>query len=214
MFLTSTACMLACFIVWTALESTFEKQVAASGAGSPAVGRAVLAMIFIYNAAFNIAWAPLQVTYVVEILPYQMRARVCIILDKLRASLIRDRVWCYTTSSCPARSSSTNMLTRLHSRLSNGSVSAANIDCQFSTLITHILPDYIVYDVWLLVELAVVYFLFVETSGSSLEEMAAIIDGEDARDEIIEAVARVTDGKAVEQREEMVDDKRPHVVVA
>jgi MFS family permease len=76
MFLTSTACMLVCFIIWTALESTFEKQVDAGGSGSPAIGRAILAIIFIYNAAFNIAWAPLQVTYVVEILPYQMRAKV------------------------------------------------------------------------------------------------------------------------------------------
>ena len=63
-----------------------------------------------------------------------------------------------------------------------------------------------VYDVWLLVELVTVYFLFVETSGSSLEEMAAIIDGEDARDGIIEAVARVADGKGqgVMVREEVV----------
>ena len=45
--------------------------------------------------------------------------------------------------------------------------------------------------------MAVVYFLFVETSGSSLEEMSAIIDGEDARDQIIEGVARVTDEKAM-----------------
>jgi hypothetical protein len=77
-----------------------------------------------------------------------------------------------------------------------------------------IIADYIVYDVWLLVELLVVYFLFVETSGSSLEEMAAIIDGEEVRDTIIEAVARVTDGKVVTTRDEMSDDKRPHVVVA
>jgi hypothetical protein len=68
--------------------------------------------------------------------------------------------------------------------------------------------------VWLLIELIVVYFLFVETSGSSLEEMAAIIDGEEVRDTIIEAVARVTDGKAMEQREDAMDDKRPQVVVA
>jgi hypothetical protein len=74
--------------------------------------------------------------------------------------------------------------------------------------------DYIVYDVWLFVELLVVYFLFVETSGSSLEEMAAIIDGEEVRDTIIEAVARVTDGKALDQREVTMDDKRPHVAVA
>jgi hypothetical protein len=90
------------------------------------------------------------------------------------------------------------------------------ISCIHTIIPQHadIISDYIVYDVWLLVELVVVYFLFVETSGSSLEEMAAIIDGEEVRDTIIEAVARVTDSKAVEQREEMMDDKRPHVVVA
>lgn len=59
--------------------------------------------------------------------------------------------------------------------------------------------DYIVYDVWIFIELLVVYFLFVETSGSSLEEMAAIIDGEEVRDTIIEAVARVTDNKIVDE---------------
>jgi len=76
MFLTSTVLMLVCFIVWTALEATYEQQVDAGGIGSPGVAKGVLAMIFLYNAAFNIAWAPLQVTYVVEILPYDLRARV------------------------------------------------------------------------------------------------------------------------------------------
>jgi hypothetical protein len=65
-----------------------------------------------------------------------------------------------------------------------------------------------------LVELLVVYFLFVETSGSSLEEMAAIIDGEEVRDTIIEAVARATDGKDSRAREKATDDKQPDVVVA
>lgn len=71
--------------------------------------------------------------------------------------------------------------------------------------------DYIVYDVWLLAELIIVYFLFVETSGSSLEEMAAIIDGEEVRDTIVEAVARVTDSKMVEQRGGAVENKTPGV---
>lgn len=56
---------------------------------------------------------------------------------------------------------------------------------------------YIVYDVWLLFEVLVVYFLFVETSGSSLEEMAAVIDGEEAREHIIEGVARASDKHAM-----------------
>ncbi|CAI6338710.1 unnamed protein product [Periconia digitata] len=171
MFLTSTACMLVCFIIWTALESTFEKQVDATGSGSAAVGRAVLAMIFLYNAAFNIAWAPLQVTYVVEILPYQMRARGLVLYNLF--------------------------------------VSCALIFNQYANPIALEAIKwkyYVVYDVWLLVELVTVYFLFVETSGSSLEEMAAIIDGEDAKNEIIEAVARVADGKerTIMVREESV----------
>jgi MFS family permease len=76
MFLTSTVLMLVCFVVWTALEATYEQQVDAGGTGSHGVAKGVLAMIFLYNAAFNIAWAPLQVTYVIEILPYDLRARV------------------------------------------------------------------------------------------------------------------------------------------
>ena len=37
-----------------------------------------LSQIFLYTLAFNIGWSPLQVTYVVEILPYHLRAKVSI----------------------------------------------------------------------------------------------------------------------------------------
>ena len=33
-------------------------------------------MIVLYNTFYAVGWGPLQVTYVVEILPYQLRARV------------------------------------------------------------------------------------------------------------------------------------------
>jgi hypothetical protein len=39
---------------------------------------------------------------------------------------------------------------------------------------------YIVYDVWLLVELLTVYFFYPETNGPTLEEMAKIFDGDSA----------------------------------
>jgi hypothetical protein len=55
------------------------------------------------------------------------------------------------------------------------------------------LLDYIVYDVWLFVELLVVYFLFVETRGASLEETAAILDGAAVQEQLIEGVARATE---------------------
>jgi hypothetical protein len=40
------------------------------------VAKGILAMIFLYSLAYNIGWNPLQVTYVVEILPYYLRAKV------------------------------------------------------------------------------------------------------------------------------------------
>ena len=62
--------------VWTATEATYETQTALTGTGSPGVAKGVLAMIFLYTLAFNIGWNPLQVTYVIEILPYHLRAKV------------------------------------------------------------------------------------------------------------------------------------------
>jgi MFS family permease len=75
LFLASTICMLATYVVWTALEATYEISTSLSGSGNPNVARGVLAMIFLYNLAFNIGWTPLQVTYVIEILPYHLRAK-------------------------------------------------------------------------------------------------------------------------------------------
>ena len=62
--------------VWTALEATYEISTNLDGEGSPGVAKGVLAIIFLYYLAYNIGWGPLQVTYVVEILPYHLRARV------------------------------------------------------------------------------------------------------------------------------------------
>jgi hypothetical protein len=69
------------------------------------------------------------------------------------------------------------------------------------------LADYIVYDVWLFVELVVVYFLFVETSGASLEETAAIIDGTEVQEQLAEGVARATEGEKKITNEETIEVK-------
>lgn len=62
--------------VWTALQATYDQQTANGGEGNPHIASAILAMIFLYSLAFNIGWNPLQVTYVIEILPYHLRAKV------------------------------------------------------------------------------------------------------------------------------------------
>lgn len=75
-------------IVWTALQATFDQQVERTGEGSAAVGRGVLAMIFLYGLAFNIGWSPLQVTYVVEILPYNLRAKGLVLYNVFVAAAL------------------------------------------------------------------------------------------------------------------------------
>jgi hypothetical protein len=48
-------------------------------------------MIVLYNTFFAVGWGPLQVTYVVEILPYQLRARVGLLqLSTLEVLLISE----------------------------------------------------------------------------------------------------------------------------
>ncbi|TEA11266.1 Lactose permease [Colletotrichum sidae] len=75
MFLASTVGALVCYVVWTALQATYEQQTDLSGSGSPALARAILAVVFLYNVAFTMGWGALQVTYVVEILPFNLRAK-------------------------------------------------------------------------------------------------------------------------------------------
>ncbi|KAK1920766.1 general substrate transporter [Papiliotrema laurentii] len=74
LWLTSTVGIFVVFIVWTICESLYEKS---NNAGNPnvAAGKAVVAMIFIYQFFSNVGWVPLQVLYCIEILPLAIRAR-------------------------------------------------------------------------------------------------------------------------------------------
>lgn len=67
--------------------ASYEQSTNLEGAGAKGLAKGVLAMIFLYNMAFSIGWGPLQVTYVVEILPYHLRARVgdsCVVFQTQR----------------------------------------------------------------------------------------------------------------------------------
>jgi hypothetical protein len=61
--------------------------------------------------------------------------------------------------------------------------------------------DYIVYDVWLFIELIVVYFLFIETRGSSLEEISLMIDGPEMKTKMLENVELATVATFQEKKE-------------
>ncbi|KAI0116982.1 general substrate transporter [Daldinia grandis] len=146
LFLVSTAGCWICYAIWTGLEAAYEKSVDADGnGGNQNAARGVLALVLIFNFFYAIGWGTLQVTYPLEIMPFNLRAR----------GLVFYNIFC--------------ALALIFNQYANP-VGVEALGWKF----------YIIYDVWIFIELIGVYFLFVETTGkANLEEVAAILDGED-----------------------------------
>ncbi|KAI9147194.1 Lactose permease [Paramyrothecium foliicola] len=69
LFRISTIGMLCMFTAWTIASERFDVT------GAQAAGVAVLALIFVYQIFYCIAFSPLPVAYSVEVLPYSIRAK-------------------------------------------------------------------------------------------------------------------------------------------
>jgi hypothetical protein len=69
LFRVSTLGMLTIFTAWTIASAQFAQT------GAQAAGTAVLALIFVYQAFYCIAFSPLPVAYSVEVLPFSIRAK-------------------------------------------------------------------------------------------------------------------------------------------
>lgn len=69
LFRISTLGMLTIFTAWTIASAQFALT------GAQAAGTAVLALIFVYQAFYCIAFSPLPVAYSVEVLPFSIRAK-------------------------------------------------------------------------------------------------------------------------------------------
>ncbi|KEQ91840.1 hypothetical protein AUEXF2481DRAFT_48200 [Aureobasidium subglaciale EXF-2481] len=69
LFLIAAVGMLVTFTIWTACSAVFAKT------GNAGAGKAVLAMIFLFYGVAGFAWPGLTVSYAVEILPYNIRAK-------------------------------------------------------------------------------------------------------------------------------------------
>ncbi|KAM0276529.1 hypothetical protein ACHAQH_006630 [Verticillium albo-atrum] len=154
MFLTSTIGTLCVYVTWTAIQATYEQKMDADGNGPDALAKGVLAMIFLFQFTFAIGWVPLQVTYVMEILPYNLRARGLVLYNLFVAMAL------------------------IFNQYVNP-IGVTNSKWKY----------YILYDVWLAVEVLVVYFVFVETGAMSVEETAAVLDGEDYAVKLVNGVA-------------------------
>ncbi|KAG9313586.1 hexose transporter [Chiua virens] len=119
--------------------------------GTTAAGHAVIAFIFLFYAAYDIAFTPLIVSYTVEILPYNLRAKGFNILNFVIAVTL----------------------------IFNQYVNPIALDALGWKY-------YLVYVCWLACEFVFLWFFIVETKNRTLEETAALFDGEDALDTIMQ----------------------------
>lgn len=160
MFLTSCGGMLTFFVMQTVCSAQFAIH------AQPAAAHAVIAFIFLYYAAYDIAFTPLIVAYTVEILPYHIRAKGFNIFNfVISLALIFNQ---YVNP-----------------------IALGKIGWKY----------YIVYDAWIAFEFVFCYIFVIETKNRTLEETAALFDGE-------EAVHQVTGhGAHAVQEESQIDEK-------
>ncbi|CCM04885.1 uncharacterized protein FIBRA_07081 [Fibroporia radiculosa] len=138
LFLTSAAGMVVFFSMQTVCSAQFALH------GNTAAAHAVIAFIFLFYAAYDIAFTPLIVSYTVEILPYSLRAK-------------GFNVFNFVVS-----------LSLIFNQYVNP-IALQNIAWKY----------YIVYCCWLAFEFGFLYFMIIETKNRTLEETAALFDGED-----------------------------------
>ncbi|KAG6808601.1 hypothetical protein H0H92_003576 [Tricholoma furcatifolium] len=143
LFLTSLVGMIIFYTLQTAMAGYFQNS------GNAGAAHSVIAFIFLYYASYDIAFSPLIVSYTLEILPYDLRAKGFTIFNF-----------------------------------------AISLSLIFNQYVNPIALDalewkyYVVYCCWLCAELVFMYFFCIETKGRSLEETAALFDGEDAAENI------------------------------
>lgn len=71
LFLFGTAGMVVCFTCWTITAAIYEN----SGDTNSAAGYAQIPFVWIYGVFYSTAWSGLLVAYVIEILPFKLRAK-------------------------------------------------------------------------------------------------------------------------------------------
>jgi len=128
-------------LAWTAQTVCFAEF---SEYGSAQAAHAFIAFIFLFYAAYDIAFTPLIVSYTVEILPYAVRAK-------------GFNIFSFTIS-----------LSSILNQYINP-IALTRIGWKY----------YLFYLIWLVFELVFVLRYVIETKNRTLEETAALFDGDD-----------------------------------
>ncbi|KAI9574364.1 general substrate transporter, partial [Boletus coccyginus] len=135
-YLASAVSLFVVFTAWTiaSAEYSFTHNIVSA--------QAVLALIFLYSPAYNLAFSALTYTYLVELFPFHARARGITIYEW----------WCRVALFL------------------NQFVNPIGIDVAGWRW-------YIVYCVWNAFQVVIIYLVFPETSGRTLEELTFLLDG-------------------------------------
>ncbi|KAF8757589.1 Transporter [Rhizoctonia solani] len=156
LFLTSNVGMLVGFSILTTCAAIFEKS------RVERAGHGVIASLFLFQAAYAIGYTPLLVSYTVEILPFFLRAKgLAVMYLFVNAALIFNQ---YVRALVLCSESKLTLVVQTNP------IALDALKWKY----------YLIYTVWLVFELVFIYLFAVETRNRSLEETAALFDGDAA----------------------------------
>ena len=151
MFLASTAGMCGVLACWTLSAGLYQQH------GSPGADKAMIFFIYLFGFFYSVAWSGLLIGYAIEILPYKLRAKGMMCLN-----ICVQAALCLNTYVNPLAFEGFGGDDHEHPENDNT------------------WKLYLIYTCWVFCELCFVYFMYVETKGPTLEELAKVIDGDEA----------------------------------
>ncbi len=160
MYLTGILSILAVYVAWTVCSAIVYEHRDNKTASSDIAAKLSLFWIYAYSPAYNTCFNALTYTYLVEIFPYAQRARGISIFQFFgkAAQFFGTNVNPIGTSAPPSSVS-----------LCHGSSSSLLTIKGLQSIHWKFL---LVYSCWIVVEAFVIYWLWPETSGRTLEELA------------------------------------------
>jgi sugar porter (SP) family MFS transporter len=184
-FLFATGGMFLTLIFWTLTCGLFEQHQA------PGANNAMIFLVWLHGVFYSTCWSGLLIGYAVEILPYSLRAKGLMFLNiSVQIALL------------------------LNNYLNPLAFSAWEAPDKDSLYGGNTWRLYLIYTIWVLGEVLFIYFMYVETRGPTLEEVAKVIDGDNAAvaDVRLDSVEKEILTNEQTERVSSVDGKEVHEV--
>ncbi|WZH49552.1 general substrate transporter [Fusarium acuminatum] len=184
-FLFATGGMFLTLIFWTLTCGLFEQHQA------PGANNAMIFLVWLHGVFYSTCWSGLLIGYAVEILPYSLRAKGLMFLNiSVQIALL------------------------LNNYLNPLAFSAWEAPDKESLYGGNTWRLYLIYTIWVLGEVLFIYFMYVETRGPTLEEVAKVIDGDNAAvaDVRLDSVEKEILTNEQAERVSSVDSKEVHEV--